>query len=74
MNPIAMVGRAVVCALVMVGTAVAFGCSSAEPSNDVQNVGTVTIPLSTTVGTSNYRLDAAFTITGEQRVMTLTTR
>jgi hypothetical protein len=57
----------------MVGTAVAFGCSSAEPSNDVQNVGTVTIPLSTTVGTSNYRLDAAFTITGEQRVMTLTT-
>jgi hypothetical protein len=73
MKRMAMTARAVVCAALTVGMASITACSS-DQASDARNVGSVSIPLSTNVGTSSYRLDAVFTITGEQSVITLKTQ
>lgn len=74
MNGIAKMARAVLCAALTLGVGAVTACGSDQQSSDARNVGTVKIPLSTTVGTSTYRLDAVFNITGQEGVVTLTTR
>ncbi|HTQ03057.1 MAG TPA: hypothetical protein VMI54_04345 [Polyangiaceae bacterium] len=61
------------CAALAMGAAPVGGCSSNHEASVAENVGTITLPLSTTVGTDRYRLDAVFTIHGDQGVITLAT-
>jgi hypothetical protein len=74
MNPMAAAARAAVCVAVAMGLTTATGCGSEPVSNDGRSVGNVTIPLITSVGTTTYRLDADFTISGEQGLVTLRAR
>jgi hypothetical protein len=74
MNAITMAAKAVLCAAITMGSAAVAGCSSDSRPSDAASVGTVQIPLSTTVGTTTYRLEAVFTITGAQGSIVLTTQ
>lgn len=74
MNGMVLVGRAVVVALATLGVANVTACGSNDRSAEAAEVGVVRIPLSKMVGTSKYRLDAVFRISGEQGSLTLTTQ
>lgn len=74
MNGMVLVGRAVVVALATLGVANVTACGGNDRSIGAAGVGVVRIPLSTTVGAREYRLDAVFTISGEQGPITLATR
>jgi hypothetical protein len=66
--------RAALYAAIALGAATVTACSSDPRSAETKNVGTITLPLSTTVGSSTYRLDAVFTITGDEGSISLTTK
>ena len=74
MSRMVLAMRAAMGALATLGVASATACGSNDRSTEVASVGVVRIPLSTTVGASKYRLDAVFTISGEQGPLTLTTQ
>lgn len=73
MNPTAMTARAVVCAAIALGMTTVVACSS-DQSSQTQGAGSISIPLSISVGSNNYRLDAVFAIVGDQGNVTLSTR
>jgi hypothetical protein len=73
MNPIAVMTRAVWCGLLAIIVATATACSSDQRASGASNVGTVTIPLLTSVGPDTYRLAAVLAVTGAQGVTTLST-
>lgn len=73
MNPIAIIVRAACCGAILSGALVATACNSDENVSENANVGTVSIPLQTTVGNSTYRLQAVFVVSGAPGFITLTT-
>jgi hypothetical protein len=73
MKGIATVMRAVLWAVLTIGGTLATACSGHDRPSEARNFGTLSIPLQTSVGSSKYRLDAVFVISGAQRDVTLTT-
>jgi len=72
MKVIALVTRAALGGVLAIGFTMLTACGNEQPS-DARSFGTLTMPLVTTEGSSTYRLEAVFVISGAQGDVTLST-